>query len=58
MKTLLTMLGLSAVLLLGCGSPAPVSDANTSAEPVNKTTLASISPENQATAVYAVKGMT
>ena len=54
MKTLLTMLGLTAVLMLGCESPATVSDAG----PVNETTLDSISPENKATAVYAVKGMT
>ena len=54
MKTMLTMLGLAAVLLLGCESPAPVSDASSA----NKTTLASIAPENEATAVYAVKGMT
>ena len=54
MKKLLTMLGLAAVLCLGCGeSNAPVSDA-----PVNTTTLASISPENKATCVYAVEGMT
>ena len=55
MNKLLTMLGLTAVLLLGCGeSPAPVSDAGTA----NKTELASIAPENQATCVYAVEGMT
>ena len=54
MKKLLTMLGLAAVLLLGCESPTPVSDAGAA----NKTTLASVSPENKATAVYAVKGMT
>ena len=54
MKTLLTMLGLAAVLLLGCESPSSVSDSGVA----NTTTLASISPENKATAVYAVKGMT
>ena len=54
MKTLLTMLGLSAVLMLGCGSPAEVSEAGSA----NATTLASISPENEATCVYAVEGMT
>ena len=54
MKKLLTMLGLAAVLLLGCESPASMSDAG----PANTTTLASISPENKATAVYGVEGMT
>lgn len=56
MKTILTMLGLTAVLLLGCdsGATVPVSDAGL----VNTTTLASISPENKATAVYDVEGMT
>ena len=56
MKTMLTMLGLAAVLLLGCGEPASVSESG--AGTANKTTLASISPENKATCVYAVEGMT
>ena len=56
MKTMLTMLGLAAVLLLGCGEPATVSE--TGAGEANTTTLASISPENKETCVYAVKGMT
>ena len=55
MNKMLTMLGLTAVLLLGCGeSTTPVSDADTA----NNTTVASISPENKATCVYAVEGMT
>jgi len=40
--------------MLGCGSPAEVSEAGSA----NATTLASISPENEATCVYAVEGMT
>lgn len=43
-----------AVLTLGCDSAPSASDAGAA----NSTTLASISPENKATAVYGVTGMT
>ena len=55
MNKMLPMLGLAVVLMLGCGeSSAPVSKAGAA----NTTTLASISPENKATCVYDVAGMT
>lgn len=57
MNKLLTMFGLAiivAVLTLGCDSAPSASDAGAA----NSTTLASISPENKATAVYGVTGMT
>jgi len=54
MNKLLTMFGLIAVLMLGCDSAPSVSGSGAA----NSTTLASISPENKATAVYGVTGMT
>lgn len=59
MNKLLTMVGLIAVLTLGCDSAPSVSGGGGSTEEaVNSTTLASISPENKATATYGVTGMT
>ena len=54
MNKLLTIVGLVAVLALGCDSAPSVSSAGAS----NSTTMASISPENKATAIYSVTGMT
>jgi len=55
MNKLLTIVGLLAVLTLGCDSaPTETSDASSA----NTTTLASIAPENKATATYGVSGMT
>lgn len=54
MNKLLTMVGLVAILALGCDSVSPVSDQGAAA----KTTVASILTENKATATYGVSGMT
>lgn len=48
------MVGMIAILTLGCDSAPLVSDAGSAVE----TTMASISPENKATATYGVTGMT
>jgi len=59
MNKLLTMVGLVAVLTLGCDSaPSVSSGGGSNGVAANTTTLASISPENKATAVYGVAGMT
>lgn len=55
MNKLLTIVGLIAVLTLGCDSAPSVSSDAGSAD---STTLASISPENKAMATYSVTGMT
>lgn len=52
MNKLLTMVGLIAVLTLGCDSAPSVSVGG------SDTSVASIAPENKATAVYTVTGMT
>ncbi len=57
MNKLLTLVGLIAVLALGCDT-APPSPTVSSAGASNSTTMASISPENKATAIYSVTGMT
>lgn len=54
MNKLLTLVGLLAVLTLGCDEAPSISNE----ESANSTTVASISPENKATAVYGVSGMT
>ena len=54
MNKLLTIVGLFAVLALGCDSAPSASSEGAS----SGTTVASVSPENKATAIYSVTGMT
>jgi hypothetical protein len=54
MYKLLTIVGMFAILALGCDSAPSVSGEGSA----SATTLASISPANKATATYGVTGMT